>query len=70
MNIPVGSMDVAIDLVTRQHLFEKNLNYGHGTGHGIAAYLKGMRSTHRTVGLTNTLDPYAKNEGSLSHFET
>ena len=41
ISLPVNSLDVAIDLVTRQHLFEKNLNYRHGTGHGIGAYLKG-----------------------------
>ena len=27
-------------MATRQHLFDKGLNFRHGTGHGIGAYLK------------------------------
>ena len=38
--LPIGTKDGAVDLVTRQHLFEKGLNFRHGTGHGIGSYLK------------------------------
>ena len=38
--IPKNTQDGAIDLATRQHLFDKGLNFRHGTGHGIGAYLK------------------------------
>jgi Xaa-Pro aminopeptidase len=38
--IPKNTKDGAIDLATRRPLFEKGLNYRHGTGHGIGAYLK------------------------------
>ena len=36
--IPKNTQDGAIDLATRQHLFDKGLNFRHGTGHGIGAY--------------------------------
>lgn len=38
--VPKNTKDGAIDLVTRQHLFAKGLNFRHGTGHGIGSYLK------------------------------
>ena len=38
--VPKSTKDGAVDLVTRQYLFEKGLNFRHGTGHGIGAYLK------------------------------
>ena len=40
VKVPKDTKDGAIDLVTRQYLFEKGLNFKHGTGHGIGAYLK------------------------------
>ena len=47
--LPNNTKDGAVDLVTRQHLFEKGLNFRHGTGHGIGSYLKvqlGQMKTH------------------------
>jgi len=38
--MPDGSFDTSIDLATRQFLFRNGLNYRHGTGHGIGAYLE------------------------------
>lgn len=38
--VPEDTLDTAIDLATRQFLFRNGLNYRHGTGHGIGAYLK------------------------------
>ena len=40
VKIPKNTKDGAIDLVARQYLFDKGLNYRHGTGHGIGVYLK------------------------------
>ena len=40
VKIPKNTKDGAIDLVTRQYLFDQGLNFRHGTGHGIGAYLK------------------------------
>ena len=42
--IPKNTKDRAIDLVTRQHLFAKGMDFRHGTGHGIGAYLKVSQS--------------------------
>lgn len=53
VSIPSGTSDGAIDLVTRQHLFERGLNYRHGTGHGIGAYLsvhEGPVNIHMSTG--------------------
>jgi len=33
-------MDIAVDYATRQFLYSHGLEYRHGTGHGIGAYLK------------------------------
>jgi len=38
--IPENTQDTAVDLATRQFLFNKGLDYRHGTGHGIGAYLE------------------------------
>ena len=41
ITIPIDTQDTAVDLATRQFLFNKGLDYRHGTGHGIGAYLEG-----------------------------
>ena len=38
--VPQDTLDTSIDLATRQFLFENGLDYRHGTGHGIGAYLE------------------------------
>jgi len=38
--VPEDTQDTAVDLATRQFLFNKGLDYRHGTGHGIGAYLE------------------------------
>jgi len=40
ITIPIDTQDTAVDLATRQFLFNKGLDYRHGTGHGIGAYLE------------------------------
>jgi len=37
---PDGTLDSSVDLATRQFLFQQGLDYRHGTGHGIGAYLE------------------------------
>ena len=37
--LPDGTSDRGVDLATRRHIFEKGLDYRHGTGHGIGSYL-------------------------------
>ncbi len=36
---PKGTRGVHLDPIARQHLWKENINYGHGTGHGIGFYL-------------------------------
>jgi Xaa-Pro aminopeptidase len=36
---PEGTRGVHLDILARQHLWNNGLNYGHGTGHGIGAFL-------------------------------
>ena len=38
--VPDKTLDTSVDLATRQFLFKQGLNYRHGTGHGIGAYLE------------------------------
>ena len=38
--IPINTQERFLDILARQYIFQKNLNYRHGTGHGIGAYLK------------------------------
>merc|ERR1711915_802566 len=40
ITVPIDTQDTAVDLATRQFLFNKGLDYRHGTGHGIGAYLE------------------------------
>jgi len=37
---PEGTLDTSVDYATRQFLYRHGLEYRHGTGHGIGAYLK------------------------------
>ena len=39
MSFPVGTTGSSLDTVARKPLWDIGLNYGHGTGHGVGAYL-------------------------------
>merc|ERR1739846_22607 len=39
-SVPIKIKEKFLDILARQYLFQKHLNYRHGTGHGIGAYLK------------------------------
>ncbi|MFM7468622.1 MAG: M24 family metallopeptidase [Vampirovibrionales bacterium] len=43
---PVGTTGVAIDAIVRSALWQQGLNYGHGTGHGVGAFLNVHEGTH------------------------
>ncbi|MGN7661123.1 MAG: aminopeptidase P family protein [Anaplasma sp.] len=36
---PTGTSGGNLDVLARQYLWEKKLNYGHGTGHGVGSFL-------------------------------
>ena len=36
---PEGTKGYSLDALTRKHLWDKGINYGHGTGHGIGYFL-------------------------------
>ena len=38
--LPTNTKEKYLDVLARQYIFQRNLNYRHGTGHGIGAYLK------------------------------
>lgn len=38
-HFPVGTTGMQLDTLTRQHLWKQNLNFGHGTGHGVGFFL-------------------------------
>lgn len=42
---PESTDDTRIDVVARQHLYAAGLDYLHGTGHGIGAFLNVHEST-------------------------
>ena len=46
--------DSSVDLATRQFLFNHGLDYRHGTGHGIGAYLEVHEGPIR-VGMKNSI---------------
>lgn len=38
-HFPDGTTGLQLDTLTRQHLWKQNLNFGHGTGHGVGFFL-------------------------------
>ena len=36
---PQGTVGIQLDALARQHLWQHHLNYNHGTGHGVGAFL-------------------------------
>lgn len=39
LKFPQGTTGVQMDILARQHLWANDLNYGHGTGHGVGFFL-------------------------------
>ena len=38
MHFPKGTVGMQLDTIARMHLWKNNLNFGHGTGHGVGFY--------------------------------
>jgi len=77
-SFPQGTVGKQLDTIARMPLWEKGLNYGHGTGHGIGTYLnvhEGPQaiSYYRCIGVAleprmiTTIEPgyYKENEYGL-----
>ena len=43
---PVGTTGIQLDTIARKPLWDIGLNYGHGTGHGVGAYLNVHEGPH------------------------
>ncbi len=60
ISFPLGTSGPQLDILARKALWEKGLNYGHGTGHGIGAYLnvhEGPQSIAPARGFGIALEP-------------
>jgi Xaa-Pro aminopeptidase len=60
VSFPQGTSGPQLDILARKALWEKGLNYGHGTGHGIGAYLnvhEGPQSIAPARGTGIALEP-------------
>ena len=64
---PRGTQGIQLDTIARKPLWEKGLNYGHGTGHGVGAFLsvhegpQGI-SYYRGIGVPLELGMICSNE--------
>jgi Xaa-Pro aminopeptidase len=52
---PVGTTGSQLDALARYHLWQAGLDYDHGTGHGVGAYLSVHEGPHRISKLPNTV---------------
>jgi Xaa-Pro aminopeptidase len=60
VSFPQGTFGPQIDILARLALWKKGLNYGHGTGHGVGAYLnvhEGPQSIAPSRGFGVSLEP-------------
>lgn len=46
-HFPIGTNGGQLDALARQHLWRADLNYSHGTGHGVGSYLGVHEGPHR-----------------------
>jgi Xaa-Pro aminopeptidase len=52
---PVGTTGSQLDALARYHLWQAGLDYDHGTGHGVGAYLSVHEGPHRISKVANTV---------------
>lgn len=52
---PVGTTGSQLDVLARYHLWQAGLDYDHGTGHGVGAYLSVHEGPHRISKLPNSV---------------
>jgi Xaa-Pro aminopeptidase len=60
VSFPQGTFGPQIDVLARLPLWEKGMNYGHGTGHGVGSYLnvhEGPQSIAPSRGFGVSLEP-------------
>ncbi len=60
ISFPRGTSGPQLDILARRALWEKGLNYGHGTGHGIGSYLnvhEGPQAISPARGFGISLEP-------------
>lgn len=59
---PIGTKGCQLDILARQPLWEKGLDYAHGTGHGVGHCLSVHEGPHRiSCNVSNNDVPLAKN---------
>ena len=59
-SFPAGTKGIQLDTIARKPLWDKGLDYGHGTGHGIGFYLnvhEGPQAISQTKGVFTNLEP-------------
>lgn len=56
-NFPDGTRGNVLDSFAREYLWQVGLDYGHGTGHGIGAYLNVGEGPHSAAIKQNADDP-------------
>ena len=52
---PVGTTGSQLDALARYHLWQAGLDYDHGTGHGVGAYLSVHEGPHRISKMANNV---------------
>ena len=52
---PVGTTGSQLDALARYHLWQVGLDYDHGTGHGVGAYLSVHEGPHRISKMPNSI---------------
>jgi Xaa-Pro aminopeptidase len=52
---PTGTSGSQLDALARYHLWQAGLDYDHGTGHGVGAYLSVHEGPHRISKMPNTV---------------
>jgi Xaa-Pro aminopeptidase len=55
VRFPAGTTGSALDVLARAPLWEKGLDYDHGTGHGVGSYLGVHEGPHRIAKAPNTV---------------
>jgi Xaa-Pro aminopeptidase len=66
VKFPVGTKGYQLDGICRQQLWQKGINYGHGTGHGVGYYLN-VHEGPQNIGPANVAVSVA--EGMITSIE-
>lgn len=66
---PEGTKGIQLDLLARQHLWQRLLNFGHGTGHGVGFFMNVHEPPQGFVASLNERGTTAHEPGMLSSNE-